>query len=84
MRAKGGNGAVLWLAVKERWLRALVHDGDENPTTIRELTAETWGHGGGGLGLYLVDSVTEGRWGHSPGEAPYGGQTHPQGKAACL
>ena len=28
---------------------------------------------------YLVDALTEGRWGHGP-DIPYGGQPHPEGK----
>ncbi|GCB47609.1 ATP-binding protein [Streptomyces sp. NL15-2K] len=78
VHAKGGDGTVLWLAVEEGRLRVVVYDGDENPPVMRELTAETWERGGG-RGLYLVDSLTEGRWGHGP-DIPYGGQTHPEGK----
>ncbi|MFI1729066.1 ATP-binding protein [Streptomyces acidicola] len=79
VHAKGGDGTVLWLAVEEGRLRVVVYDGDENPPVIRELTAETWGHGGG-RGLYMVDTLTEGRWGHAP-DIPYAGLAHPEGKA---
>ncbi|MDV7215773.1 ATP-binding protein [Streptomyces prunicolor] len=78
VHAKGGDGTVLWLAVEEERLRVVVYDGDENPPVIRELTAEP-DERGGGRGLYLVDAVTEGRWGHGP-DIPYGGQLHPEGK----
>jgi len=78
VHAKGGDGTVLWLAVEEERLRVVVYDGDENPPVIRELTAEP-DERGGGRGLYLVDALTEGRWGHSP-DIPYGGQPHPEGK----
>ncbi|MEU9184818.1 ATP-binding protein [Streptomyces sp. NPDC048484] len=60
-----GDGTVLWLAVEEGRLRVIVCDGDDNPPVIRELTADTWEQGGG-RGLYLVDALTEGRWGHAP------------------
>ncbi|WP_460067752.1 ATP-binding protein [Streptomyces sp. YKOK-I1] len=66
-----GDGTVLWLAVEERRLRVAVYDGDENPPVIREQMPEMWEQGGG-RGLYLVDALTEGRWGHGP---------HPEGKA---
>lgn len=79
VHAKGGDGTVLWLAVEEGRLRVVVYDGDESPPVIRELTTETWERGGG-RGLYLVDALTEGRWGHGP-DIPYGGPTHPVGKA---
>ncbi|WP_406197671.1 ATP-binding protein [Streptomyces europaeiscabiei] len=79
VHAKGGDGTVLWLAVEEGRLRVVVYDGDENPPVTRELTTETWERGGG-RGLYLVDALTEGRWGHGP-DIPYGGPTHPVGKA---
>lgn len=62
VHAKGGDGTVLWLAVEEGRLRVVVYDGDENPPVIRELTTETRERGGG-RGLYLVDALTEGRWG---------------------
>lgn len=71
VHAKGGDGTVLWLTVEEKRLRVAVYDRDENPPVIRELTTQTWERGGG-RGLYLVDSLTEGRWGHGP---------HPEGKA---
>lgn len=79
VHAKGGDGTVLWLAVEEGRLRVVVYDGDENPPVKRELTAQTW-ECGGGRGLYLVDALTEGRWGHGP-DVPYGGPPHPEGKA---
>ncbi|MGH1554561.1 ATP-binding protein [Streptomyces sp. L7] len=78
VHAKGGDGTVLWPAVEDGRLRVVVYDGDENPPVIRELTAEP-GERGGGRGLYLVDALTEGRWGHGP-DVPYGGQLHPEGK----
>ncbi|MEV6480663.1 hypothetical protein [Streptomyces sp. NPDC051576] len=56
----------------------MVYDGDENPPAIRELATDT-AERAGGRGLYLVDTVTEGRWGHGP-DIPYGGQRHPEGK----
>lgn len=73
-----GDGAALWLAVEERRVRVVVYDGDENPPVIRELTPETWEKGG--RGLYLVDALTGGCWGHAPG-VPYGGTGYPEGKA---
>ncbi|MCX5525329.1 ATP-binding protein [Streptomyces bobili] len=80
VHAKGGDGTVLWLAVEEGRLRVVVYDGDENPPVIRELTADTWERGGG-RGLYLVDAVTEGCWGHGP-DVPYGRREcpRPEGK----
>ncbi|MFJ5305292.1 ATP-binding protein [Streptomyces sp. NPDC088350] len=80
VHAKGGDGTVLWLAVEEGRLRVVVYDGDENPPVIRELTTPEPDERGGGRGLYLVDALTAGRWGHGP-DIPYGGQPHPEGKA---
>ncbi|MFF3502251.1 ATP-binding protein [Streptomyces sp. NPDC003247] len=81
VHAKGGDGAMLWLAVEEGRLRVAVYDGDDNPPVLREVTAETWERGGG-RGLYLVDALTGGRWGHGP-DLPYGGHRYPypDGKA---
>ncbi|MEU5481484.1 ATP-binding protein [Streptomyces mirabilis] len=79
VHAKGGDDTVLWLAVEKGRLRVVVYDGDENPPMARELTAATWERGGG-RGLYLVDALSEGCWGHGP-DVPYGGQTHPEGEA---
>jgi hypothetical protein len=78
VHAKGGDGTVLWLALEEGRLRVVVCDGDENPPVMRERTAEAWEQGGG-RGLYLVDTLTEGRWGHAT-DVPYAGLAHPEGK----
>ncbi|MEU1178902.1 ATP-binding protein [Streptomyces sp. NPDC005820] len=78
VHAKGGDGTVLWLAVEDERLRVVVYDGDENPPVIRELTPESGASGG--RGLYMVDALTEGSWGHAPG-LPYDGPTRPDGKA---
>lgn len=73
-----GDGAALWLAVEEGRVLVVVYDGDEDPPVIRELTPERWEMGG--RGLYLVDALTGGRWGHAR-YVPYGGLPHPAGKA---
>ena len=73
-----GEGAALWLAVEPEGVRVVVYDGDENPPVIRELTPERWEKGG--RGLYLVDALTGGRWGHDTA-VPYDGLSRPEGKA---
>ncbi|WP_155056291.1 ATP-binding protein [Streptomyces blattellae] len=73
-----GDGAALWLAVEGGQVRVVVYDGDENAPVTRELTPEVWEKGG--RGLFLVDALTDGRWGHAPA-LPYGGLSRPEGKA---
>ncbi|MFJ3305963.1 ATP-binding protein [Streptomyces sp. NPDC086549] len=73
-----GDGAALWLAVEGERLRVVVYDGDERPPVTKGLTPDTWERGG--RGLYLVDALTYGRWGHAP-DLPYDGLVHPEGKA---
>ncbi|MBC9727843.1 ATP-binding protein [Streptomyces sp. TRM68367] len=73
-----GDGAALWLAVEAGRVRVVVYDGDENPPVIRELTPEVWGTGG--RGLYLVDALTGGCWGHGRA-VQYDGLLRPEGKA---
>ncbi|MFD4560338.1 ATP-binding protein [Streptomyces sp. NPDC058469] len=73
-----GDGAALWLSADPHGIRVVVYDGDENPPVIRELTPERWETGG--RGLYLVDALTGGSWGHGAA-VPYDGLSRPEGKA---
>jgi len=73
-----GDGAALWLSAGPQGIRVVVYDGDENPPVTRELTPERWDTGG--RGLYLVDALTGGRWGHGIA-VPYDGMSRPEGKA---
>ncbi|WP_128432721.1 ATP-binding protein [Streptomyces cyaneus] len=69
VHAKGGDGAALWLGVEAGRVRVVVYDKDENPPVPRELTPQEWETGG--RGLYLVDALTHGQWGHGPA-VPHG------------
>jgi anti-sigma regulatory factor (Ser/Thr protein kinase) len=73
-----GDGAALWLSADPQGIRVVVYDGDENPPVIRELTSEGWETGG--RGLFLVDALTRGSWGHGVA-VPYDGPSRPEGKA---
>jgi anti-sigma regulatory factor (Ser/Thr protein kinase) len=73
-----GDGAALWLSAGPQGIRVVVYDGDENPPVIRELTPEGWETGG--RGLFLVDALTGGSWGHGIA-VPYDGPSRPEGKA---
>ncbi|MDO0912691.1 ATP-binding protein [Streptomyces sp. DT2A-34] len=69
VRAKGGDGAALWLGVEGGRVRVVVYDRDESPPVAKELAPDAWETGG--RGLYLVDALTHGQWGHGPA-MPYG------------
>lgn len=58
-----GSGALLWLAVGAAYVRVTVYDeAAADPPVMRE------GYDGeSGRGLWLVDAVSEGRWGSGPG-----------------
>lgn len=46
-------------------MRVVVYDRDESPPVApRELTPDV--RETGGRGLYLVDALTQGQWGHGP------------------
>ncbi|WP_328771174.1 ATP-binding protein [Streptomyces sp. NBC_00286] len=65
VHAKGAD-AVLRLAVGEPLaaVRVTVYDGDLQPPVLREGC-----HGESGRGMWLVDALTEGRWGTEPDAA---------------
>lgn len=61
-----GIGSLLWLAVESSGVRVTVYDGEQSPPVMRH------GYDGeSGRGMWLVDALTEGRWGTAPG-APLG------------
>ncbi|WP_327355361.1 ATP-binding protein [Streptomyces sp. NBC_01304] len=58
-----GPGATLELAIEATYVRVEVRDSDDRPPVLREgYDAES------GRGLWLVDALSEGRWGVEPGE----------------
>ncbi|WP_455352646.1 ATP-binding protein [Streptomyces sp. SYSU K217416] len=62
-----GIGSLLWLSVATARIRVTVYDGDAQPPVIRDMDAD----GEGGRGLWMVEVLTDGRWGAGPG-APLG------------
>jgi hypothetical protein len=70
-----GTDAVLRLAVGEPLaaVRVTVYDGDVQPPVLREVHDES------GRGMWLVDALTEGRWGMEP-DAPHSAGQPSEGK----
>ncbi|MDH2392096.1 ATP-binding protein [Streptomyces sp. HNM0663] len=61
-----GIGSLLWLAVRDKGVRVTVYDGERRrPVMLHGYD------GASGRGMWLVDAVTEGRWGTETG-APLG------------
>ncbi|WP_251016095.1 ATP-binding protein [Streptomyces sp. ISL-99] len=62
-----GIGSLLWLAIEAAHIRITVYDGTQELPVMKDLDAD----GEGGRGLWMVDVLTDGRWGAAPG-APLG------------
>ncbi|MCX5204132.1 ATP-binding protein [Streptomyces sp. NBC_00237] len=62
-----GIGNLLWLAVEHTHIRLTVYDGSPAKPTLTDMDED----GENGRGLWLLEVLTDGRWGTEPG-APLG------------
>lgn len=62
-----GIGNLLWLAVERGHIRLTVYDGSPDKPVLTDMDAD----GENGRGLWLLEVLTDGRWGTEPG-APLG------------